>query len=56
MTVSPLLTVFTQSFGIVGIFEFALVPLRHLRIFFGTVDQLRLFGTMFRSGPPKSLT
>ena len=30
---------------------FGLVP--HLRIFFGIVDQLRLFGIMFRSGPPK---
>ena len=35
---------------------FALIPQRHLRIFFGTVDQLRLSGIMFRSGPPKSLT
>ena len=35
---------------------FALVPQRHLCIFFGIVDQLRLFGIMFRSGPPKSLT
>ena len=29
---------------------FALVPQRH---FFGIVDQLRLSGIMFRSGPPK---
>ena len=35
---------------------FALISQRHLRISFGTVDQLRLFGMMFRSGPPKILT
>ena len=38
-----------------GLQPAVLVPQRHLRIFFGTVDQLILFGIMFRSGPPKSL-
>ena len=38
-----------------GSFLFALVPQRHLRIFFGIVDQFRLYGIMFRSGPPKIL-
>ena len=36
---------------------FALIPQRHLRTFFGgIVDQLILFGIMFRSGPTKILT
>ena len=34
---------------------FALVPQRHVRIFLGIVDQLRLSGIMFRSGPPRRL-
>ena len=32
---------------------FGLIPQRHLCIFLGTVDQPRLFGIMFRSGPLK---
>ena len=38
-----------------GLQPAVLVPQRHLPIFSGTVDQLILFGIMFRSGPPKSL-
>ena len=34
---------------------FVLVPQRHLHIFFGVVDQLRLFEIMFYSGRLKIL-
>ena len=34
---------------------FALIPQRQLRILSGVVDQIRLFGTIICSGPPKIL-